>query len=439
MVQPWIFISHVNGDPIADQLVNALKNGLIAALGEGYDGYEIKVDQGIPGGKEWWEKICKWMWRCAAAVILISPRALGPDKPWVSHESTILANYKRGPRKELGIIPICLMRDETKVKQAKCFEPSEIWRYNIRRFEEMDKPGIIDEIVSCVASDLRAHLQEYSKERLVGLADALRQNLEKFPEEALRAAAACLDPGAVPIGNKDQQAKQVAKRLIEADDVDAARAFKALCNAACVKTLNREKENVALALVSERIREEFGRPIALHAADTTGAGDARSLYVESSNDNIIDLYLTRAARNSPHGWTVENLDTVLENGQAADAVDKVKMHFSKYSVGAGSSENEKVRQLRNLMKFARKAGTPFVSRISYPGDTVCGEVARSIKNFCEHLMVLYCATGENTTCDDEKAPILRIGGAEYHDDLMGFIAALKLEIQRTTPQEEAPR
>jgi len=85
MVSPRtsIFVSHVNGDPDAEPVLQALIDKLRQELAPTHDAYEIAYDREIIAGTEWRSTIYTWLVDCAAAIFLISKGAFDPQKPWV--------------------------------------------------------------------------------------------------------------------------------------------------------------------------------------------------------------------------------------------------------------------------------------------------------------------------------------------------------------------
>lgn len=81
-----VFISHRNGRPEEVAFIEQLRDELIAL------DFEVLVDfERLDPGASLREDIYVWLGMCHAAIVLLTPEALGADSAWVPTESSILA------------------------------------------------------------------------------------------------------------------------------------------------------------------------------------------------------------------------------------------------------------------------------------------------------------------------------------------------------------
>jgi hypothetical protein len=171
-----IFISHVNGDPDAEEVLRALVDGLKQALTPSHDAYEIVYDREIVVGKEWLTAIYNWLLDCPASIILVSKAAFDPGKPWVSNEAFFLT-VDQTRRRDLCIIPVLLQGVEPLLASSPIFKPSRLAAIQALRYLHASGGITLEALVSAIADRLKQELPPYGAKPLVGLAAALADKL----------------------------------------------------------------------------------------------------------------------------------------------------------------------------------------------------------------------------------------------------------------------
>lgn len=97
-----IFISHRHGQAGDLEFIRKLKDELGAA------GFDVLVDfECLAAGAHLRQDVYTWLGICHAAIVLLSPRALGDDSTWVPTESSILA-WRRTLDPNFLLIPVLM-------------------------------------------------------------------------------------------------------------------------------------------------------------------------------------------------------------------------------------------------------------------------------------------------------------------------------------------
>ncbi|MCE4554661.1 toll/interleukin-1 receptor domain-containing protein [Roseateles cellulosilyticus] len=97
-----VFISHRNGRADEIAFIRRLRDGLAD------DGFETLVDfERLASGAALRQDVYTWLGICHAAVVLLSPEALGEDSAWVPTESSILA-WRRTLDPKFLLIPVLM-------------------------------------------------------------------------------------------------------------------------------------------------------------------------------------------------------------------------------------------------------------------------------------------------------------------------------------------
>nr|WP_315232126.1 toll/interleukin-1 receptor domain-containing protein [uncultured Albidiferax sp.] len=97
-----VFISHRNGQASEIAFIKLLKDELAGA------GFEVLVDfDRLTAGVTLRQDVYTWLGICHAAIVLLSPEALGADSAWVPTESSILA-WRRTLDSKFLLIPVLM-------------------------------------------------------------------------------------------------------------------------------------------------------------------------------------------------------------------------------------------------------------------------------------------------------------------------------------------
>jgi hypothetical protein len=272
-----IFVSHVNGDPDAEVVLEALKQYLRFNLAPTHGNYEIFYDREITAGSEWWPTIWHRLRHCPAAIILISEQALDPCKPWVSHECTFLRVYQNW-RPELCIIPVLLAGSEGLLQTSEAFKPSKIWEIQALRFPISDTCATVEQLVAAIAELLKRKLPPDNQRHLTGLAAPLAAKSAKFPKSTLGAIA---DAAGFRNPNGDCNAVLLAVHLLGTNETDQLRGFGKLCSE--VPHEIQLKKELAAILGSQSVSDEVIAPIAIEAATAVGSALGRAFVIDIWN------------------------------------------------------------------------------------------------------------------------------------------------------------
>jgi hypothetical protein len=437
-----IFISHVNGDPDAEAVLKALvdeQHGLKHELGPDYDAYKLFWDREIRAAEDWRKNICWNLCACAGAVILVSKQAFEQNRPWVRHETFALTTIKNGARPELCIVPVYLQGVEPLFQTSKLFDVNDLQRYQAVRYP--GDPGLdtLDKLVARIAECLAAKLPKRDTKPLTGLAAALLRGLKRLPSEALKAAANRLDSTADWSRDQAFLAKELAQAFVGADEVATLQAFRDLCEEAQDGLYLRPKHDVALTLGAMRLQEEHALPIMAEAVTPGDAGCGRALLLAHSDPNIVDLYLTRAARTHPHQWNLLRVDPVLEFGQSQDLKNCVSgLIAKKLGKAAGNNPEDQLKLAKATIPKLRKAGTPVLVNITYQLDADPVALFSTIRDISLDLMLLFSASPDTVLDLPSTSPVLALSGGPVHTDLSGTLNAMRIYIENTTPAEETP-
>jgi hypothetical protein len=436
-----IFISHVNGDPDAEEVLQALVGELNGHLAPTHDAYEIAYDRKILVGEAWRAAIYGWLVTCPAAVLIISKQAFDPEKPWVSHEATCLTALKahrEACRQNLLIIPVVLEGAEALLSSKSAFKPSLITEVTRLRFPDPDKPlATVSDLVKAIAERIKDALPPCGAEQPAGLAAVLRDKLSELPEAAQRAAAGILDAG-----NNAVSPAALAEQLLRAGAVKAVHAFHALCGKARDRRFLPLKQDIAHILGAQGVGEEDAQQILVEAAIPAAAGCGRALLLDCEDPDIIELYLTRASRRSPHDWDVTVSPTVLEYGR----LDDLKLGLGailrgKFGRSAGRSETLQLVRAKAAVASKRESGFPVLLILDYPAEDDPDATFRTIRDVCPDLMVLYTVSPEIPIDPPASASVCQLTplGLDGYGRVIGLYENLRQHCLSSTPQEEAVR
>jgi hypothetical protein len=426
-----IFISHVNGDPDAEPVLKALVEGLKKHLVETHQCYELQYDREIVAGANWRNTIYQWLHGCAGAIVLVSQQAFKPDKPWVSHEATALTIIQTF-RRDLCIIPVHLQGAERLMASQETFKPGRLNEIQAFRFPDPSRFATLEEFVSSLAERLKQELPRCGNKSLVGLGRVLQEALSEFPDSARKSAAGVFD-----VVDASGDAAWLAQRFLAADEVKVQQAFFALCNRAPDARFLDKKRVIANVLGAQKVQEEHAKLLAVEAAIPTGSGCGRALLLESEDLDVVDLYLTRAAQRSPHGWDITYASDVLEFGQLDDLKRNVrKILTDKFGKAAGRSEDIQLRRGTAVVRALRRSGFPVLLRLDYCAYSEPAAAFRAVQEVCPELMVLYTATSGAKLSADPAVQIMPLGAGGY-DDVIGPYGALIAHCRNTARNEEA--
>lgn len=212
-VRPRVFISHSGKDGQVGELIAALENLL-------HDDYQVLIDERNIGPGPFREPIDDMIRKCDAAIVIISPRALEPDRAWVRTEAAMLG-LKARENRAFGLIPVYIEGTSPDDVRSREWDPTFI--------SELNCAGGDD--VQVVAADVVRRLRPVRDHFLAsGIERDLAVPLRKVHPDTLRDAVAPLfeDPSDAWIAG--DLALQAARRLLRADAETVARVVDGLIN-----------------------------------------------------------------------------------------------------------------------------------------------------------------------------------------------------------------
>lgn len=192
--KPKVFISYsARGradDPSGVEATQSLRRALQTSLEQA--GIEVFVDRRIDAGAPWRAVLERWLWRCDAAIILLSSDALESD--WVRAEATFLY-FRKQAQKDFKLLPV-RFPDVTRDDLASAFSPIRISEIQEVDFSHRAPTALVDQITSHLSplketflhpieEELFSILKRPLKDRddLAALGELLQIQLDGFPEK----------------------------------------------------------------------------------------------------------------------------------------------------------------------------------------------------------------------------------------------------------------
>ena len=373
-----IFISHTNGDELAQRVLDAL---LAAGAPQGL---QFVVDyNNIAVGEHWRQRVYEWLENSPAAVLLISPGCFGPGKTWVKQEAFYLT-VRGSQRGNLLIIPVTVGDVAQRLKTEPDFEPallSEIkWIPCPDPYDQEALARVIEQIRTALAS-----LRPNERGALTGLAKDIEQILTVHPDAHAALAAALASP--LPSAN----AKALAVRLLETDEKHMAAAVKAFATYAAAARGGAGPDpcsKLCRLLSAREVPDQAARLLALEMAKSPS--EARAVLINRTDDEVSELYVVRAAGCSDHGWPMLGVNFVLELGAADSARAALAKTVQTKLLSPGVREGDKAAaKAVAVAKTMRRLGQPalFLADITDVGEGVALiEAVRNEVPYCGLLL-----------------------------------------------------
>jgi hypothetical protein len=124
--QNSIFVSHTNGDELAEHVLQKLLAAFARKPDEADSDLQLVCDRtSIAPGDPWRHRIYEWLEYCPAAVVLISPGSFLHDKPWVAKEAYYLS-VRSLLRGNVVIVPVTIGDVAQKLSTEPDFKPAQI-------------------------------------------------------------------------------------------------------------------------------------------------------------------------------------------------------------------------------------------------------------------------------------------------------------------------
>jgi hypothetical protein len=221
LYKPRIFISHSAKEPETQALCKAIGTALTA------DKFERFWDQDFKTSDAWRSAIDEWIWRCDAAILVLSLAAT--QSRYVAYEAALLRQRWKNREVPFTLIPIwCPGVDEQLlIKEMGALQISEIqskiplpqWPANAA--DQLSFAGIADQVLQTLEV-VRARFRERSDaERLL----ALLFEHGTPTEQALTELSDQYGMAAMPNGAKKDRATALARCLVDFDVPIGAKRF----------------------------------------------------------------------------------------------------------------------------------------------------------------------------------------------------------------------
>jgi hypothetical protein len=230
--RPRVFISHSAKEEEAKTLCGAISKHL------GTDDFEVLWDQAnLQTSDAWRAAIDEWIWRCDAAILVISKAAT--ESRYVAYEAALLRQrWKHRP--QFLMIPIwCGVDERLLTDNMGALQLSEI-QTNLKLPEwpanAANDPAVFDSVckqVGDLLTSLKSKLQARHNAEDLLIKDL---NLGTSSEEALTAIAADFNLPPMPNGAKLDLATALARRILDFDAALGPQRFQALLGA--IDTMN---------------------------------------------------------------------------------------------------------------------------------------------------------------------------------------------------------
>ncbi|MBL8437222.1 MAG: toll/interleukin-1 receptor domain-containing protein [Zoogloeaceae bacterium] len=163
-MRPVLFVSHSSKDnDLAREVVAKIEAGEVKTVFDVYD---------LAGGQEWRPQLFRWMARCQAALILLTPN--GIESNWVLQEATVLhARKMLEPGFRVFVAAPATLRQEYP-ERWKLFEPLAL--DEIQGLQTLDAAAIAKEVAKALAESAAGGGKSFF-ERLAGLLEDILRNL----------------------------------------------------------------------------------------------------------------------------------------------------------------------------------------------------------------------------------------------------------------------
>lgn len=378
-----IFVSHANldgrateDDRRADRVLNALAADLVGVLGEGYGDCSVRFDREFDErpGEAWRQGIYEWLWRCDAAVILVSPLVFSEGKPWVGRETfTLLVRRANDP--SLPIIPVIF--GQQSVQQLK--EHERFRDLNVGEITQHLYSGNTGATVSLIAQSLKEQLGRRRELDKWSAGWRVYKWLKRFkPDDLIRARELALDdapaldwPALCPVS-------ELATWLLQLSKVQMAPAFRALSEVALeFRVSGADHEEIAYLLAAQDIPPEIAQHIAVEAAKPDDEDQPRR-YVLSlceSDTRLAELLIFSAQSADKISGRILGFDAAAETVDfnadlESQARREVLQHLFKRSPGylakIPSQPDKQRSELRQLLVARFGLHSAFFVHISIP-------------------------------------------------------------------------
>jgi hypothetical protein len=289
-----IFISHANDDDVAKPIYDALCHGLESLLGPTHAGYRAVHDGQLRLGDDWEQRILGWLENCEAAVLLISPKALRPDYPWVAFEAWMAS--RRARRYGGRIITVLAGISQVELDQHSLLKQCRLTQFQL--FICKDPVAEAEAVAAKIAEDLRVELTALPDRELVGLDAELEIWLRGFDSRILTLALA--EGGAESLPDR-LTAREAAILLLSLTDRGRTLAFHRLCREARGDTREHAK-SIARILSCAEVPSQAALRMAVEAIRDPVA--TRALLLDTAEDEVLRSYVAAAAGTAEPFWCV---------------------------------------------------------------------------------------------------------------------------------------
>ncbi|MFC7738754.1 toll/interleukin-1 receptor domain-containing protein [Roseomonas sp. GCM10028921] len=350
-----VFVSHVNGDPDTDAVLNKICGALSGA------GLDVLVDtERLRPGALWRQEIYAWLGLCHGALLLLSRRAIDdPAKYWVARETALLV-WRRALDPSLRIVPLLLSgvrREELssgrfadlQLQEIQCVTAGEDLGETVRRVLEGLRPvpgtriGVATTPLDQLAAQMAARLGGFGPDALHAAVGRLGLDLGAWrPAEDAR--------------------RELAVALLCAQLEDAAGALEVLAGYGG-PAARAELAEVAQVIGANWVDPEAARWLALDGAGTGAVLNATTQFAA-------ECYVQRACGLPPASrWTVVPLTGVTGEEAEVELRAEVEAALERVLPLKPDSFGPPPAVLRHrLLERRRRSGNPTFLLARLPPD-----------------------------------------------------------------------
>lgn len=220
LYKPKIFISHSARETLAKTTLAGLRSALEA------NGYTVLVDQeGIRPSSSWRAAIDEWIWRCDAAVILLSVKALSSQ--YVKYETTLLRQRWKERNGSFILLPT-VIPPATPARVDAAMSPLQLneIQHLVPSAAAVDNKAFVKEVVSSTLKNLELIPKRGAarNELEATLIDILYHQCET--DEALEDIGGKLLTDTIAAGAKKDRAIALARAILDMDATRGSARFK---------------------------------------------------------------------------------------------------------------------------------------------------------------------------------------------------------------------
>jgi hypothetical protein len=343
-VKPRLFISHTSKSEAAVDRLTALRDCLSAR------GFDVIIDrEHLGAGDEWRREIYTWLGLCDLAVVLIAPRALEPENPWVSREATILM-WRRALDPDFRVVPVLV--DGVTLESLDSGPFRDLLLAEMQGDIVAAEDGL--EWTDRLAETLAARTPGAGSAPVDALARPIAMQLEGLPDALLRAAA---DRADVALGPWNPQADLPLRLAVQMLHLGLDGSFAALDHLAAAG-MDQSK----LGTIIDLIAPSWVDLCAAHCLASTAArtDEKPTLWLNADSDFAAQMFIRRASGRPPRvDWPRVPLAAVVDEAGAEGLAAQLRTALrEKLRLAPDALAADEDARLDALLENYRRNGRP---------------------------------------------------------------------------------